>query len=48
MSHNLGKYPAVSIIDGTSETIICEVVYDSLNVCTLTFNEQFTGKAIFN
>tara|TARA_R110000787_G_scaffold3543_2_gene13833 strand:+ start:3808 stop:4545 length:738 start_codon:yes stop_codon:yes gene_type:complete len=48
VSHNLGKYPAVSIIDGTSETIICEVVYDSLNVCTLTFNEQFTGKAIFN
>jgi len=46
--HNLNKLPAVSVVDANDEEIMCEVEYNSLNQCTLTFNDQFTGRAIFN
>ena len=48
VNHNLNKYPAVSIIDNGAEEVECSVEYNSLNQCTLTFNDQFTGQAIFN
>ena len=48
VNHNLNKYPAVSTIDTGDIAVECNVEYNSLNQCTLTFNEQFTGQAIFN
>jgi len=48
VNHDLGKFPAVSVIDGALEEVQCEVEYNSINQCTLTFNSQFTGQAIFN
>jgi len=48
VNHNLNKLPAVSVVDGADEEIECQVDYNSVNQCTLTFNGQFTGKAIFN
>ena len=48
VNHNLNKYPAVSVVDSTLDEVQCEVEYNSLNQCTLTFNDQFTGQAIFN
>ena len=48
VNHNLKKFPAVSVVDSTLDEVQCEVEYNSLNQCTLTFNDQFTGQAIFN
>ena len=48
VNHNLNKLPAVSVVDANDEEIMCEVENNSLNQCTLTFNDQFTGRAIFN
>tara|TARA_R100000541_G_scaffold4967_1_gene12325 strand:- start:235 stop:972 length:738 start_codon:yes stop_codon:yes gene_type:complete len=48
VNHNLNKLPSVSVINASDEEVECQVDYDSLNQCTLTFNNQFTGRAIFN
>jgi hypothetical protein len=48
VNHNLNKLPSVSVINGSDEEVECQVDYDNLNQCTLTFNNQFTGRAIFN
>ena len=48
VNHNLNKYVSVSVVDGNNLEIGCEVEYNSLNQCTLTFNDQFTGQAFFN
>ncbi len=50
VEHNLGKYPAVSIVDSADQQITGQVDYDSLNQCTLTFSPApgVSGKAFFN
>tara|TARA_R100000781_G_scaffold24008_1_gene17700 strand:- start:490 stop:1227 length:738 start_codon:yes stop_codon:yes gene_type:complete len=48
VNHNLNKYVSVDVVDGSGIIIECEVEYNSLNQCTLTFNDQFTGQAFFN
>lgn len=48
ITHNLNKYPSVSVIDTASTTVIGAVTYDSLNQLTLTFSAAFSGKAYLN
>jgi|TARA_R100000935_G_scaffold46635_1_gene70137 hypothetical protein len=48
VTHNLGKLPSVSVIDTANEQVECEVTYNSINQCTLTFNDQFSGQVTFN
>ena len=48
VTHNLNKYPSVSVVNSSTEIVYGDVVYDSLNEVTITFNGAHTGKAFFN
>ena len=48
VTHNLGKEPAVTVVDSAGTEVIGEVEYVSLNKCILRFQAPFSGKAIFN
>ncbi len=48
ITHNLGKYPAVSIIDTAGTLVIGDVQYTSLNTIKIIFSSPFSGKAYLN
>ena len=48
VTHNLNKYPSVSVVDSGNTTVYGEVDYNSLNQVTITFKSAFSGKAFFN
>ena len=49
INHNLGKKPAIEIVD-SADTIITgyKAQYSDLNTVTISFNGAFTGKAYLN
>lgn len=47
-SHNLGKKPAVVVVDSADEVVYGEIEYIDDNTVTLTFVGAFSGKAYFN
>ena len=48
ITHNLAKYPSVSVVDSADNIVVGETQYDSINQVTLTFAGAFSGKAFFN
>ena len=48
VTHNLGKNPAVTVVDSAGTEVIGEVDYISSNACVLRFKAPFKGKAFFN
>lgn len=48
ITHNLGKFPSVSIVDSANSEVIGEVVYNSNNQLTVSFSAAFSGKAYLN
>ena len=48
ITHNLGKYPSVTVVDSAGTVVIGIVNYNSLNQVTMTFKATFSGKAYFN
>ena len=48
ITHNLGKYPSVTVVDSAGTVVIGSVYYNSLNQVTMTFKATFSGKAYFN
>lgn len=48
INHNLGKNPAVSVVDSLNNLVICEVEYTSDNQVVLSFDNPHSGKAYFN
>ena len=48
ISHNLNKYPSVTIFDQNNAEVETQVVFNNLNTATLTFSLPFIGKASFN
>lgn len=48
VTHGLGKYPAVTIVDSSGRVVIGGVTYLSLDEVRLTFSAGFSGKAYFN
>lgn len=48
ITHNLGKYPAVSVIDSAGTEVEGEVQYIDLNNVRLIFSAEFSGKATLN
>jgi hypothetical protein len=48
ITHNLGKYPSVTIVDSGSNVQIGEILYNSLNQVTVTFAASFSGFAYLN
>lgn len=45
ITHNLGYYPSVSVVDSGDNVVIGDVTYLSINSLTITFNASFGGKA---
>ena len=48
ITHNLGKYPAVTVIDSAGDQCEGAVVYVDTNTITLTFGAAFAGAAYLN
>lgn len=46
--HNLGKKPAVAVIDTANSLVQGDVVYDSNDILTITFSGGFSGEAHLN
>lgn len=48
ITHNMNKYPSVTVIDSGNNAVEGEVVYNSLNSLTVNFSGGFSGKAYIN
>ena len=48
VTHNLDKYPSVSIVDSGNNWVVGDVEYINENQLTITFNSAFSGKAYLN
>lgn len=48
ITHNLDKYPAVTVVDSGGSVVIGEIVYIDKNNIRITFASAFSGKAYFN
>ena len=48
ITHNLGNFPSVTIVDTNNEIVIGDVDYTSSNIITVTFNNPFAGCAFLN
>ena len=45
ITHNLGYYPAVSVVDSGGSLVIGDVTYISTNTLSVSFTASFGGKA---
>ncbi len=48
ITHNLNKFPSVSVIDSDNKLVIGEIQYQNPNNLKITFSESFSGKACLN
>lgn len=48
ITHSLGKYPAVTVVDSAGTTVIGDIEHIDANTCVLTFRGAFSGKAYCN
>ena len=48
ITHNLNKFPSVTIVDTANTVVFGEVGYISQNEIRLSFNAVFSGKAYLN
>ena len=48
ITHNLGKFPSVSVVDTANTQVFTDVQYIDNNNLTLTFSAAFAGKAYLN
>ena len=48
ITHNLNKFPSVSVVNSANEVVYGEIDYIDVNSLTVTFNGGFSGKAYLN
>ncbi len=48
ITHNLNKFPAVSVVDSSGGEVEGEVTHDSVNQLTVNFSAGFSGSAHLN
>ena len=48
ISHNLNKFPSVTVVDSANRQVFCQAEYIDANNLTLTFSAAFKGKAFCN
>tara|TARA_R110002020_G_scaffold205751_2_gene410423 strand:- start:1813 stop:2163 length:351 start_codon:yes stop_codon:yes gene_type:complete len=48
ITHNLNKFPSVTVIDTANSVIIGQIEYNSENQLTITFKSATNGKAYLN
>jgi predicted AAA+ superfamily ATPase len=48
ITHDLGRYPSVSVVDSAENVIYANVTYTSPSALVVTFSAAFGGKAYLN
>lgn len=48
ITHNLGKYPSISVVDSAGNDVVGDYDYTGINSVKLTFAGAFSGKAYLN
>lgn len=48
ITHNLDKYPSVSVVDSAKSTVYGNIDYINANELTITFSAPFSGQAFMN
>lgn len=48
ITHNLDKYPSVTVVDSAGNEVIAEVTYTDTNKCVVKMTAAFKGKAYLN
>jgi len=48
ITHDLGKYPAVTVVDSAMTEVVGDVEHIDVNTIRITFSAAFSGKAILN
>jgi hypothetical protein len=48
ITHNLNKFPSVTIVDSAGTVVIGDVTHINNDQLTVTFNSAFAGKAYLN
>ena len=48
ITHNLGKYPSITVVDTSVNTVVGEENFIDDNSLTITFSASFAGKAYLN
>lgn len=48
VTHNLGKYPAVTVTDSTGDEVEGYIEHLSINELVATFSSSFTGRIVCN
>lgn len=48
VTHNLDKYPAVTVTDSTGEEVVGQIDHVSVNQLIATFSSSFTGMIVCN
>ena len=48
VTHNLGKFPAITVVDSAGSEIIGEIKHTNINSFTVKFNSNFTAKIYAN
>lgn len=48
IQHNLGKYPAVTVIDSSGHQVLGDVNHTNTNALTIFFSAPFAGSASLN
>lgn len=48
ISHGLGKYPSVTIVDSANSVVIGDIQYVDVNALIVSFAAGFSGKAYLN
>lgn len=48
ITHNLDKYPSVTVVDSAGSVVIGDITYTSKSALTVTFSAAFSGKAYLN
>jgi len=48
VTHNLNKYPSVTIYNSSNEEIEGMIIHTNINQTVIIFNAEFSGHAVFN
>lgn len=48
ITHDLDKYPSVTVVDSAGSVVIGDITYTSKSALTVTFSAAFSGKAYLN
>jgi hypothetical protein len=48
ITHNLGKFPSVTVVDEDDNVYYGEIIYNNNNSITINFTGAFSGKAYLN